>query len=70
MLRGVFKSFGRQMRRFSSSSPNPLNDLEKRVTDLEHKVKERDTEVSNLAGISFGLILGVLYLAGTKKENK
>jgi len=64
MLRLCMKSIGRPIRRFSSSS---LNDLEKRVADLENKVKERDVEVSNLAGISFGLILGVLYLAGTKK---
>ena len=64
MLRFCMKSIGSPIRRFSSSSPK---DLEKRVADLEYKVKERDVEVSNLAGISFGLILGVLYLAGTKK---
>lgn len=67
MLRSVIKplSFrGTPIRRFSSHT---LKDLEAKVKDLEAKVKDQEANMEHLVGVSFGLILGVLYLAGTKK---
>jgi hypothetical protein len=53
------------VRGFSSQTQN---DLEKRVTELEHKVKQKEADMDTLAGVSGGLFLGLMYLVGTTKR--
>ncbi len=49
-------------------SKQTLSDLEKRMTDLENRVKQKEDDMDTLAGVSGALFLGLMYLAGTTKR--
>jgi tetrahydromethanopterin S-methyltransferase subunit G len=55
------------MRGFSTQTQSH-NDLEKRVTELEHKVKQKEADIETLVGVSGGLFIGIMYLVGTTKR--
>jgi DNA repair exonuclease SbcCD ATPase subunit len=56
-----------RMRGFSTQTQSH-NDLEKRVTELEHKVKQKEADIETLVGVSGGLFIGIMYLVGTTKR--
>ena len=56
------------IRRFSTSPPNKIEDLEKQIASLQKKVEDQNMAIEHCVGITFGLVIGVIYLAGTKKN--